>query len=443
MNINETQETKPVVGVLLMTMYASSREEENAMSSLEELKRLVETAYGKDTDCHIYTMTQMRPSPEPATYFGSGKSLEAYEFCKANGISLVVADCELSPSQIKNLENIIGEGNEEIRVLDRTMLILDIFAKHAETGEGKLQVEIALLKYTAPRLTGRGIEMSRQAGTSGSVGARGPGETKLETDRRHIKRRITALEEELKEMESNREIKRKKRVRSGVPCVAVAGYTNAGKSTLLNRLTDAGILAEDKLFATLDPTVRKFSLPSGREVLLTDTVGFINNLPHRLVEAFRSTLDEVKYADALLIMIDASDCEAEKKLAVTEGIINELEAGGKPTLYVFNKCDELDILPMGGDRASLKEKNAVCISAKNGMGVNELVEAIEDMLSSLTRKATFLFPFDAQSAVNSLYKSSTVLRTEYTEHGTLIEALADDKLLGRYRDYLSDVPFSE
>lgn len=427
-----------VFSVLLMSLYTSSKDEEAALSSLGELARLVETAFGDESLCRISTMTQLRPTPDPACYFGTGKAAEAAEFCKVNGVSLVVADCELSPSQIKNLEDAVNSGDSEIRVIDRTMLILDIFAKHAVTGEGKLQVEIALLKYTSPRLTGRGTEMSRQGGTSGSIGARGPGETKLETDRRHIKRRIAALEDELREMENDRELKRKKRVRSGIPCVAIAGYTNAGKSTLLNRLTDAGILAEDKLFATLDPTVRKLTLPSGREVLLSDTVGFIDNLPHKLVEAFRSTLDEVRYADALIIVTDAADPEAEKKLAVTEETINELSAGGKPTLYVFNKCDGLDILPLGGDEKALAEHHAVCISAKTGFGTEKLLAAVEDMLASLTKKAVFLIPFSAHNAVNTLYKSATVLSTEYLDDGTRVEALVDDKTLGRFRDYLCE-----
>ncbi len=441
-------------GVLLMSLYSNASLEDEVKSSLDELTRLVETAYGEEDikpspECEeqagslrIFTMTQCRPSPDPACYFGTGKAKEAAEFCRNNGIDLVVADCELSPSQIKNLEDIINsemksDGKaDDIRVIDRTMLILDIFAKHAVTGEGKLQVEIALLKYTAPRLTGRGIEMSRQAGTSGSIGARGPGETKLETDRRHIKRRISALEEELEKMEANREVKRKKRAGSGIPCVAIAGYTNAGKSTLLNALTDAGILAEDKLFATLDPTVRRMNLPSGREILLTDTVGFIDNLPHKLVEAFRSTLDEVRFADALLIIVDASDPEAQKKLAVTTEIINELDAGGKPTLYVFNKCDEVDILPYGGNAALLKEHNAVCISAKTGLGTDLLLQAIEDMISAMTKKLSLLIPFSAQAAVNAIYKSATVLSSEFTDDGTLLTILADEKIRGKYAEFI-------
>ena len=210
------------------------------------------------------------------------------------------------------------------------------------------------------------------------------------------------------------------------------------KSTLLNRLTDAGILAEDKLFATLDPTVRKLSLPSGREVLLSDTVGFIDNLPHKLIEAFKSTLDEVRFADALIIMTDASDNEAEKKLAVTEETINELSAGGKPTLYVFNKCDGLDILPLGGDEKALSEHNAVCISARTGFGIEKLLDEIEKLVASLTKKAVFLIPFSAHNAVSTLYKSATVISAEYLDSGTRVEALVDDKTLGRFREYICD-----
>ncbi len=433
MEITGKIDTERAATVGIIT-YDNPEDEVNA--SLDELERLLETAGGRA----VIRLVQSKENPDVRTFLGSGKMKELAELCRGNDVTLVVCDSELSPSQIRNMEDILDSGDPErpIRVIDRSMLILDIFALHATSAEGKLQVELAQLKYTAPRLIGKGIEMSRQGGTSGSIGARGPGETKLETDRRHIKRRIAALEDELREMENDREVKRKKRVRSGIPCVAIAGYTNAGKSTLLNRLTDAGILAEDKLFATLDPTIRKLTLPSGREVLLSDTVGFIDNLPHKLVEAFRSTLDEVRYADALIIVTDAADPEAEKKLAVTEETINELSAGGKPTLYVFNKCDGLDILPLGGDDAALAEHHAVCISAKTGYGTEKLLAAVEDMLASLTKKAVFLIPFSAHNAVNTLYKSATVLSTEYLNDGTKVEALVDDKTLGRFRDYLCE-----
>jgi GTP-binding protein HflX len=288
------------------------------MRSLDELARLLETAGGSEAARVI----QNRVSPDKATYIGSGKVREIAEFVRNDGdISLVIFDNELTPSQIANLEREI----EGARVIDRTMLILDIFALHAVTGEGKLQVEIACLRYTAPRLTGRGKELSR---LGGGIGTRGPGESKLESDRRHIKRRIAALSEEIAEIERTRSVKRATRLRSGIKSAAIIGYTNAGKSTLLNTLTDAGILAEDKLFATLDPTTRRLTLPSGTEILLTDTVGFIDRLPTHLVKAFKSTLEELKYADYIILITDASEelTERERKRDVTKQLIAELGA---------------------------------------------------------------------------------------------------------------------
>ncbi len=441
MNINMfmTEEEKKRIGVLLVTLYRNSSDEDEAMSGIDELRLLCETALeGEYEFVDFFILSQLKSSPEAATYIGSGKVEEAARLCAANDISLVVFDTELSPSQIRNNEEIISafsKDNKDVRVIDRTMLILDIFAKHAVTGEGKLQVEIAQLKYTAPRLTGKGIELSRQGGTSGAVGARGPGETKLETDRRHIHRRIESLEAQIADMEAARNVKRSKRSGSGICNIAIVGYTNAGKSTLLNYLTNAGILAENKLFATLDPTTRKLSLPSGKEVLLTDTVGFINNLPHRLVEAFKSTLDEVRYADVLIIVADASDTDTEKKIAVTEQIINELSAGGKPQIRVYNKCDGLDFLPYGGDEERLAEMSAVCISALTGAGVGRLLEMIEETVNKLTKEVKYLFPFDMQSAVNTLYRRASVLSVEYTDKGTEVTALVDNEIAGKYAEY--------
>ena len=272
---------------------------EETEKSLGELERLLETAGGV---CFA-KVVQNKEHPDVRTCIGIGKVAEVKQLCGAYGVELVVFDPELSPSQIRNLEELIGE---DVRVIDRSMLILDIFALHAVTGEGKLQVELAQLKYTAPRLMGKGTELSR---LGGGIGTRGPGESKLESDRRHMKRRIVALEEELRNLDRNRQTMRAARDRSGLKKIAIVGYTNAGKSTLLNQLTDAGILAEDKLFATLDPTTRKMELPDGTSVLLTDTVGFIRKLPHHLIHAFKSTLDEAVYADVLLIVVDASDPE--------------------------------------------------------------------------------------------------------------------------------------
>ena len=432
-------ENKEHVNVLLAAIYSDNDLLSYCEQSLDELRLLAETSIGDDAvNSKFFTMTQCREKPDVATYLGYGKAIEAGKLCNDNNISLVVIDGEMSPSQIRNLEKeIVGcfddREKARVKVIDRTMLILDIFAKHAVTGEGKLQVEIAQLKYTAPRLTGRGIDLSRQGGTSGSIGSRGPGETKLETDKRHIQRRILALKNALSEMEKDRSTKRSKRIKSNVPLAVISGYTNAGKSTLLNYLTDANILAEDKLFATLDPTVRKLTLPSGRNILLSDTVGFISRLPHGLVEAFKSTLDEVRYADIVLIVIDASDENAHEKTKVTEDILYQLDAGDKPTLYVFNKCDRLEIVPSSD---VLKNHDSVCISAKTGAGVDNLLSMIDEILAKSKKQIKFLFPYNKQSAVNNLYENATVLSTEYVDAGVLVEAIVDSKCYGMYENFV-------
>ncbi len=427
---------KEHIHVLLMSLFKDKDKEDECIRSLGELKLLAQTSIGDDAEnSNFFMLTQCKPSVDVATYLGSGKVKEAGEICANNNVSLVVVDAELSPSQIRNLENEINSCKADVRVIDRTMLILDIFAKHAVTGEGKLQVEIAQLKYTAPRLTGKGTQLSRQGGTSGSIGARGPGETKLETDKRHIQRRIMALKNELDEISGNRSVKRGKRDKNSIPCAVIAGYTNAGKSTLLNHLTDAGILAEDKLFATLDPTVRKLTLPSGRTLLLSDTVGFISRLPHGLVESFKSTLDEVKYADMILVVADASDEDVQQKIAVTEDILSQMEAGEKPVIYVYNKCDRLEVLPPND---VLERKMSVCISAKTGLNVDVLLERIDAVLAQSKKNVTFEFPFNMQSAVNDLYKNALVTNVDYTENGTLVEATVDEKYYGMYKDYIKE-----
>ncbi len=441
--VNENKKTyetekNDAVNVLLIAIYGDNDLLSACETSLDELQLLAETSIGDGAEnSKFYKMTQCRPNPDVSTYLGYGKAMEAGKLCCDNDVSLVIVDGEMSPSQIRNLEKEINnqfpeEKRGNIKVIDRTMLILDIFAKHAVTGEGKLQIEIAQLKYTAPRLTGNGINMSRQGGTSGSIGSRGPGETKLETDRRHIQRRILSLKNALSEMEKDRGTKRNKRMKSGVPMAVISGYTNAGKSTLLNYLTDANILAENKLFATLDPTVRKLSLPSGRNVLLSDTVGFISRLPHGLVEAFKSTLDEVRYADIVLIVIDASDENADEKTKVTESILAQLNANDKPTIYVFNKCDRIETIP---DFDVLKAHDSVCISAMDGTGVDNLLTMIDEILAKSKRRIRFLFPFDKQGAVNKLYEQSTVVSTDYTDEGVLVEAIVDEKCYGINKQY--------
>ncbi len=400
--------------------------QESVERSLDELEGLLTTAGG----VAVARLTQNKEAPDTRTMIGSGKAAELAYLCACNDITLVVFDCELTPSQIRNLEDIVGDG---IRVIDRSMLILDIFALHAVTGEGKLQVELAQLKYTAPRLVGHGTELSR---LGGGIGTRGPGESKLETDRRHMNRRIAALEQQIAEMDKNRKTMRAARDRSGIPEVAIVGYTNAGKSTLLNRLTDAGILAEDKLFATLDPTTRKYVLPSGEPILLTDTVGFINKLPHHLIRAFRSTLEEACMADVLLVLTDASHPQFREQLAVTEELLCELGATEKPTLYVFNKCD-LGMAEIGRIGSTAPE-NTVFISAKTGQGLEALITKLEAIISEGKRRVTYLIPNADGGALNTLYRFATVESVDYGADGMTVVALADAKARGMMRKYAQD-----
>ncbi len=392
-------------------------------TSLNELERLLDTAGGSV----FAKMVQSLEAPNHRTCIGSGKLTELSDLCKNNGIKLVIFDLELSPMQIRNIEDGI---DCDVRVLDRSMLILDIFALHATSREGKLQVELAQLKYTAPRLAGRGTELSR---LGGGIGTRGPGESKLETDRRHLRRREEQLNAELDDLERGRLTKRKARERSGITKVSIVGYTNAGKSTLLNRLTDAGILAEDKLFATLDPTTRKFTLPCGVDILLTDTVGFIRNLPHHLIKAFKSTLDEAAFADIILILIDASDPEAMNQLAVTEKLLSELGASGKPTLYVYNKCDRADL--GFGHLAIDPEKNTVAVSALTGEGLDELVSKLEVMVQNGKSTETFIIPNSDAGVVNKLYASAEIIDVDYGGENVTVTATVDAKTRGQYDKY--------
>lgn len=402
--------------------------EEEMGISLSELEALADTA-GADV---IVRMTQARVSPDKRTYIGSGKTEELSELCQNEDIDLVIFDDELSPSQIRNIEDELGG----VTVIDRSMLILDIFAQHAVTGEGKLQVELAQLKYSAPRLTGHGTEMSRQGAVGGNpIGTRGPGETKLEIDRRRMKTRIAALEAQIRELERTRSTMRAARDRSGLLRVSIVGYTNAGKSTLLNRLTDAGILAEDKLFATLDPTTRKYKLPSGSEILLTDTVGFIRKLPHHLIKAFKSTLDEAVYADIIINVIDASDPEYENHIAVTEELLHSLGAEGKPIIYAFNKCDKNAV---SVPRIS-KEKTTVYMSAATGRGVDELISVLETTIRSMKRVSVFAFPPAASGNVAKLYRWGEVRETEYLDDGTVrVTAVTDEAIRGQLEQYLCE-----
>ncbi len=408
---------------VLVGICTDDRELGELEKSLDELERLLDTAGGV---C-MAKVIQSRERPDPRTLIGMGKVCEISIFCIDHGVELVIFDEELSPSQIRNLEDEIGG----VRVIDRSMLILDIFALHAVTREGKLQVELAQLKYTAPRLTGHGKEMSR---LGGGIGTRGPGESKLESDRRHMKHRIVALEEELRVIEKNRQTMRVSRDRSGIPKIAIVGYTNAGKSTLLNCLTDAGILAEDKLFATLDPTTRKFELPSGDQVLLTDTVGFIRKLPHHLIKAFRSTLDEAAYADVLMIVIDVSDPEYRAQLDVTERLLEELGAAGKPTLYVFNKCD-LGAAALPAVGAPAEHDRTVFVSARTGQGIELLNEKLQQIVHDGKYRVVFHIPNASAGALNTLYQNATVEDVEYGIEEILVTAVVDKKVHGMMKRF--------
>ncbi|MBR5767370.1 MAG: GTPase HflX [Clostridia bacterium] len=415
----------------VITVMTDDRLEHGVNASLDELKRLLETAGG-----HAYVrMIQKKEHPDVRTYLGKGKLSELSDLCRAEEITLVVADTELSPSQIRNMEQALDDGGgSPPRVIDRSMLILDIFALHAGTAEGKLQVELAQLKYTAPRLIGKGLQLSRQGG--GSIAARGPGETKLETDRRHISRRIQAIEAELCEIERRRATQRKARDRSGICKAAIVGYTNAGKSTLLNRLTDAGILVEDKLFATLDPTTRRFTLPDGHEMLLVDTVGFIRNLPTHLIKAFRSTLDEATYSDITLIVADASDPEVTEQLKVTVSLLESLGASGKPTLLVFNKCDaaeEEPVAPNGFD-----PQNVVFISALDGRGIEDLTSALTRIVNETTGRHVFIIPVSRQDVVAGLYRDAKVESAEYGSEAVTVTAVCGEAALGRYSEWAAE-----
>ena len=412
------------IRALLVGVCTNPREADELEKSLCELERLLDTAGGV---CFAKVVQNM-DKPNPRTLIGSGKVLEIAALCADNDVELVVFDEELAPSQIRNLEEELGDN---VRVIDRSMLILDIFALHAVSREGKLQVELAQLKYTAPRLTGHGVEMSR---LGGGIGTRGPGESKLETDRRHMHRRVVALEEELRELEGNRKTMRAARDRSGIPKIAIVGYTNAGKSTLLNRLTDAGILAEDKLFATLDPTTRKYELPSGDSVLLTDTVGFIRKLPHHLIHAFKSTLDEAVYADALMIVIDVSDPEHPEQVKVTEELLEELGAAGKPTLYVFNKCD-LGISDPWMPGKTAENVHTVAVSAKTGQGIERLLEEMQAILHEGKKRITFHIPNSRAGALNTLYRYATVEEVEYGADEIIATAVVDSKAHGMLREF--------
>ena len=390
----------------------------DAEASMSALYELTESAGAQP----VGAMIQKREKPDGATCIGSGRLEELKEVCQSQEIDLIIFDCELSPTQIRNLE-----FETEVRIIDRTMLILDIFASRARSREGKLQVELAQLKYLLPRLTGKGAAMSR---LGGGIGTRGPGESKLETDRRHIRRRLESLREQLAQVEQHRNQLRRRREKEGIITAAIVGYTNAGKSTLMNTLTDAGVLAEDKLFATLDPTSRALKLPNGVSVMLIDTVGLVRRLPHHLVEAFHSTLEEAALADMILNVCDASSPEAQVHLEVTRKLLADLGCTGRPVIPVMNKCDLVPSLldiPMIG--------NAVRISAKTGEGIGDLLAAVEENLPVSLRRVCLLLPFDQAGLVAQIRKDHVLYQEEYRPDGIFVSALLDPLLYGRVREY--------
>lgn len=390
--------------------------EYDAESSVRELEELAKTA-GAEV---LASIIQKRPAPEPATVLGEGKIDELKDLVQRLEADLVIFDCELTASRIRNIEEIVN-----VRVIDRTMLILDIFAGRAVTNEGKLQVELAQLKYRLPRLAGIGASMSR---LGGGIGTRGPGETKLETDRRHIRSRINKLEENLKELEKRREFSRSRRKKDNVLTAAIVGYTNAGKSTLLNNLTGADVLAENKLFATLDLTSRGVELPDGRTVLVIDTVGLIRRLPHNLVEAFKSTLEEAASADIILHVCDISDSEAAEKSETTQQLLTELGCGGIPVVHVLNKCDLIENnIP--------ESKDTVKICAKTGEGFEKLLKAISENLPESSKRLNLLLPYNKGGLTAKIREKGKVFSEEYTENGIEVDALVDETMLNQVEEY--------
>lgn len=386
--------------------------------SLRELEELLQTAGGICTG----KVLQNRHTPDPHSFIGEGKAMEVRQLVEATASTMVVFDNELSPGNIRALEELIG-----VTVLDRSALILDIFAQRAKTKEGRLQVELAQYKYLLPRLSGMGASLSRQGG---GIGTRGPGETKLESDRRHIRERIDRLEGELEQVRKVRSVQRERRMKNAIPVVAIVGYTNSGKSTLLNQLTGAGIPANNRLFDTLDTTSRLLTVSDNLDVILSDTVGFISKLPHHLVNAFRATLEELEYADLLLHVIDASDPYPEQHIAVVEKLITQLARPGTPVLKCYNKADLVytDEIPRG--------KNIVAISAKKGINMDGLLSAIEKALDQARHQVQLLLPYAQGGLVETLHDNARVLKVDYTADGIQVEAIVDSILLGRLRQYV-------
>ncbi|MBE6945204.1 MAG: GTPase HflX [Ruminococcaceae bacterium] len=395
------------------------KEETATDASLEELEALLETAGGVCTG----KILQNRHTPDARTFIGQGKAEEVRDLIEATASNMAIFDNALSPSQIRVLEEILG-----VTVLDRSALILDIFAQRAKTAEGRLQVELAQYHYLLPRLSGMGKSLSRQGG---GIGTRGPGETQLETDRRHIRSRIAKLEEELEQVRKVRAVQRRQRGKNSVPVVALVGYTNAGKSTMLNLLTGAGIPANNRLFDTLDTTSRALSVSDTLDVILSDTVGFISKLPHHLVDAFRATLEELEYADLLIHVIDASDPDREDHIAVVDKLIAKLAKADVPVIQCYNKADlvsPVDI-PVGGNR--------VAVSAKLGLGADKLLALVEKNLAKGQYRGKFLLPYSKGGILDRLHQEGKVLSVDYAAEGILVEAVCGPVLFGQLKDYLT------
>jgi len=422
MIIQTTQEKKERAILAGLAALSMDEHERSTDVSLEELAALVETAGGET----VATLLQNRPTPDPRSFLGDGKVQELKALIEANDCDLAVFDNELSPSQMRVLGEELG-----VKVLDRSGLILDIFAQRAQTREGQLQVELAQYKYLLPRLTGMWTHLVRQTASGGSspIGTRGPGETQLETDRRHIRRKIQKLEEELAAVRKVRSTQRRRREKNAMPVVALVGYTNAGKSTLLNQLTGSDIPANDRLFDTLDTTTRRLQVDESTEVLLSDTVGFIRKLPTHLIEAFKATLEELRYADVLLHVIDIANPEWEEQARVVDDLIRQLGAEGTPCLRVFNKCDAyFGILPHGED--------VVCLSAKSGEGADVLVEKLSALLDRGKKHLTLEIPYASAGLLDSLNREAAVLNAEYTESGIRVEAVIPPELFGRVKAFI-------
>ena len=422
--MNDTS-TKKERAVLAGLSAASMDEHERSTDiSMDELASLVETAGGEA----VAFVMQNRPTPDPRSFIGDGKVHEIKELIAANECDLAVFDNELTPSQMRVLTEELG-----VKVLDRSGLILDIFAQRAQTREGQLQVELAQYKYLLPRLTGMWSHLVRQTASGGSspIGTRGPGETQLETDRRHIRRKIQKLEEELSDVRKVRETQRRRREKNSMPMVCLVGYTNAGKSTLLNCLTDSSIPANNRLFDTLDTTTRRLKINETREILLSDTVGFIRKLPTHLIEAFKATLEELSFADVLLHVIDISNPEWEEQARVVAELIHQLGAEGTPCIKVYNKCDNyLGILPHGED--------VVCISAKTGEGTAVLLEKLSAMLDSGKKKAELKLPYSAGAVMDLLQREAVIESLEYTDDGISVSAVLTPEVFGKVKEYIPD-----